>query len=266
MSKERLDELVYRRGLAESREKARRLILAGKVKVAGELGTKAGMLIAEDKDITVEASSPFVSRGGSKLEHALRVFNLNVNGWLAADVGASTGGFTDCLLQNGARKVYALDVGRGQLAWKLRQDSRVIAREQVNVRYLTQLEELVDLVVIDVSFISLQLILPVVANWLREDGKVVALIKPQFEAGKELVGKGGVIRDPEVHRQVLAHLLAWMGSTGWQVRGLTASPLIGPAGNREFLVYLQRGEAADTSQLTIWIDPLISTKHPIGTI
>ncbi len=254
MVKKRLDELVCERGLSESRERARRLILAGEVKVNGQMLTKAGTLVADDSNIEIEAALPFVSRGGIKLDHALRVFHVDVSGMVAADVGASTGGFTDCLLQRGALRVYALDVGRGQLAWKLRQDKRVIVQEHVNVRYLQSLAESIDIAVIDVSFISLKLILPAVASWLQPDSQVIALIKPQFEAGKALVGKGGVVRDPRVHYQVLSDVLSWASSTGWTVCGLTASPICGPAGNREFLVWLTRGMPTESGIVQNWIE------------
>jgi 23S rRNA (cytidine1920-2'-O)/16S rRNA (cytidine1409-2'-O)-methyltransferase len=263
MSRIRLDELVLARGISESREKARRLILAGEVRVNGQVVDKAGAPVPEDARVELEASPPYVSRGGLKLEHALCEFGIDVNGLVAADTGASTGGFTDCLLQHGARRVYALDVGRGQLDWRLRQDPRVVVLEKANARYIAGLAEPVQFVSIDVSFISLKLVLPAVAGWLADGGQVVALIKPQFEVGRSLVGKGGVVRDPQVHRAMLLDLLTWAGETGWTVRGLTASPLLGPAGNREFLAWLVRGAARATHDLGLLVEQAIAGGDPV---
>jgi 23S rRNA (cytidine1920-2'-O)/16S rRNA (cytidine1409-2'-O)-methyltransferase len=239
VSKERLDLLLVQRGLAESRARAQRLIMANKVSVDGIKIDKPGTRVAVDADIAVEQGLPYVSRGGLKLEAALEAFGLVVDGLVAADVGASTGGFTDCLLQHGARRVYAIDVGYGQLAWKLRQDARVVVMERTNARYLEALPEPVDLATVDASFISLKLILPRIRDWLTPDGTIVPLIKPQFEAGRRLVGKGGVVRDPVVHRQVLEDLLAWAQGHGLFAWGLIRSPLQGPAGNVEFLAWLK---------------------------
>ena len=261
MEKKRLDELVFHHGLAESREQARKLIMAGEVRVNGQVMSKPGALVDASSLLEVMTPPPYVSRGGLKLESALGVFQVNVDGMTAADVGASTGGFTDCLLQHGAAKVYALDVGRGQLAWKLRQDPKVVSREQVNVRYLEQLEELVHLVVIDVSFISLRLILPVVRRWLLPEGQVIALVKPQFEAGREQVGKGGVVRDKAVHHQVLVDFLGWAGSTGWTVRGLANSPILGQSGNREFFAWLVPGEAIEEDMLLQMVGRVLNTDN-----
>lgn len=258
MSRLRLDELILVRGLTESREKARRLILAGEVRVNGQVMDKAGALVAEGATVELAVSLPFVSRGGLKLEHALRDFSIDVNGMVAADVGASTGGFTDCLLQHGAVRVYALDVGYGQLDWRLRQDPRVIVQEKANARYIVTLAEPIQLVTIDVSFISLRLVLPVVVGWLAPVGQVVALVKPQFEVGRALVGKGGVVRDSQVHRNMLLDLLTWAGETGWVLRGLTASPLLGPAGNREFLAWLDRGAALAVDELIIKVEQALA--------
>lgn len=239
--RERLDVLVVERGLAESRARAQRLIRAGQVRVADQVADKPGTRVAVDADIAVAARPPFVSRGGEKLEAALSRFGLDVTGAVAADVGASTGGFTDCLLQRGARHVYAIDVGYGQLAWRLRNDPRVTVMERTNARYLESLPELVDLVTADVSFISLDLILPAAVRWLQPDGQIAALIKPQFEAGRREVGKGGVVRDPQVHRAVLERVLNGAVDLGLGLRGLMVSPLRGPAGNVEFLGWWRLG-------------------------
>jgi 23S rRNA (cytidine1920-2'-O)/16S rRNA (cytidine1409-2'-O)-methyltransferase len=250
--KKRLDVLLVERGLAESRALAQRLIRAGQVRVTGQVADKPGVQVTTGLEITVQARPRFVSRGGKKLEAALVDFGLDVSGAVAADVGASTGGFTDCLLQHGARRVYAIDVGYGQLAWRLRNDARVVVVERTNVRYLESLPELVDLITADVSFISLRLVFPVVIHWLRSssrslpsegdaDGGVVALIKPQFEAGRREVGKGGVVRDPSVHRRVLARVLSVAEELGLGLCGLMPSPLRGPAGNVEFLGWWQLG-------------------------
>jgi 23S rRNA (cytidine1920-2'-O)/16S rRNA (cytidine1409-2'-O)-methyltransferase len=239
--KKRLDVLLVERGLVESREQGKRLIMAGQVLVDGQVVDKAGMQVAGGADIRLRAKPPYVSRGGLKLEAALDSFAVQVAGVVAADVGASTGGFTDCLLQRGARKVYAIDVGYGQLAWRLRQHPRVVVMERINVRYLESLPEPIDLAAVDVSFISLELVLPGVIGWLKPAGDIIVLIKPQFEAGRAEVGKGGVVKDPEVHRAVLRKILGWALDHGLAVRGLIASPLKGPAGNVEFLAHLSKG-------------------------
>jgi 23S rRNA (cytidine1920-2'-O)/16S rRNA (cytidine1409-2'-O)-methyltransferase len=241
MDKVRLDVLLVKRGLVSSRETGRRMIMAGQVRVAGELSDKPGRRVSMDAVVTVDTGPPYVSRGGQKLEAALDRFQLKVDGWVVADVGASTGGFTDCLLQRGAGRVYAIDVGYGQLAWTLRQDPRVVVMERTNARYLETLPETVDLVTIDASFISLKLLLPTVTGWLRDKGHAIPLIKPQFEAGRRQVRKGGVVRDPAVHRQVLMDLLTWAETQNWGVGGLIPSPLRGPAGNVEFLAKLRLG-------------------------
>lgn len=241
VSKKRLDVLLVERGLVESRERGKRLIMAGEVLVDGRVFDKPGMRVAGGADIRLSAKPPYVSRGGRKLEAALDSFDVRVAGAVAADVGASTGGFTDCLLQRGASKVYAIDVGYGQLAWRLRQHPRVVVMERTNARYLASLPEPIDLATVDVSFISLELVLPRVVNWLKPAGDIIALIKPQFEAGREEVGKGGVVKDPQVHRAVLDKILAWALDHGLAVRGLIASPLTGPAGNVEFLAHLSKG-------------------------
>ncbi len=236
--KQRLDLLVLARGLAPSREKARGLIMAGEVLVDGAPADKPGMPVRPDADIVVKARPRYVSRGGDKLAGALAAFPVPVAGATCADVGASTGGFTDCLLQNGAARVYAIDVGYGQIAYSLRTDERVVTLERTNVRYLDTLPEPVSLVVMDASFISLRLLLPVVQNWLSRSASIIPLIKPQFEAGPHDVGRGGVVRDPTVHRRVLVEVLTFAQSLGLTVNGLIRSPLKGPAGNIEFLAWL----------------------------
>jgi 23S rRNA (cytidine1920-2'-O)/16S rRNA (cytidine1409-2'-O)-methyltransferase len=239
-SKARLDALLVERGLAESREKAQALVLAGEVDVGGRLAAKPGQLVASDAELAVRARPPYVGRGGLKLERALDTFSLDVRGLVVVDVGASTGGFTDCLLQRGAARVYAIDVGQNQLDWRLRSDPRVVVMERTNVRFLSGLPETPGALVADVSFISLKLALPPVVRLLPPSGWVVALVKPQFEAGRELVGKGGVVRDPAVHRLVLGDVLAWAVEVGLSVRGAIPSPIRGPAGNVEFLAYFAR--------------------------
>jgi 23S rRNA (cytidine1920-2'-O)/16S rRNA (cytidine1409-2'-O)-methyltransferase len=251
MEKERLDRLMQARGLVSSREQARRLIMAGEVLVNGEKVDKPGAQLDSEARLEVKERPRYVSRGGLKLEAALRTFAVPVDGMVAADVGASTGGFTDCLLQHGAIRVYAIDVGYGQLAWGLRQDPRVIVMERTNARYLTVLPEVVDLATIDVSFISLKLVIPPVLRWTKEAARIVALIKPQFEAGRSEVGRKGVVRDRLVHRAVLLDLTTWAQEHGLSVLGLIPSPLEGPAGNIEFLMHLQSGSAemADVREL-----------------
>jgi 23S rRNA (cytidine1920-2'-O)/16S rRNA (cytidine1409-2'-O)-methyltransferase len=254
MTKKRLDIILVEQELADSRQRAQRLIMAGQVMVDGRVVDKSGTRISQEADITLKATLPYVSRGGLKLEAALDRFAIEATGMIAADVGASTGGFTDCLLQHGASKVYAIDVGYGQLAWRLRQDPRVIVMERVNARYLEGLPEPVDLATVDVSFISLELVLPAIIGFLKSNGDIVALIKPQFEAGRKQVGKGGIVRDPAVHRAVLRKVLLWAEEHGLKVRGLIASPLKGAAGNVEFLAHLfhqDRPVVAEDSRLDI---------------
>ena len=235
IEKLRLDALVAERGLADSRELARRLIMEGNVSVGGQMIDKPGTRVRADAEIAVRALPRFVSRGGEKLDAALTAFDVAVKGLICVDVGASTGGFTDCLLQRGAERVYAIDVGYGQLDYRLRQDPRGIMMERTNARYVEALPEQPQLAVIDASFISLRLLLPVVKGWLAERAQVVALIKPQFEAGREKVGKGGVVKDQTVHVEVLRVVLTAAQADGFTVRGLIRSPLKGPAGNIEFL-------------------------------
>jgi len=240
MPKVRVDVLLVGRGLAESRAQAQRLVMAGMVRLDGQVVLKPGVSIQEYARLEVDQGPPFVSRGGEKLQAALATFALDVSGRVCADVGASTGGFTDCLLQHGARRVYAIDVGQGILHWKLRQDLRVVVMERTNARHVERLPEPVSLVTIDASFISLKILLPVVKGWgMGGRGEVIALIKPQFEAGRAAVARGeGVIRDPAIHRQVLQDMLAFAQLTGYGVRGLIRSPLLGPKGNAEFLAWL----------------------------
>ena len=258
--RQRLDSLLVERGLVESREKARALIMAGAVLVDGEPLTKPGHAVAIDACLRLREELPYVSRGGLKLAAALDAFAVDPMGMLAVDVGASTGGFTDCLLQRGAAHVIAIDVGYGQLAWKLRQDSRVTTVERTNVRTLHALpgNTLADLAVIDVSFIGLELVLPVVARFLRPGGQVIALIKPQFEAGRAQVGKGGVVKDAAVHRRVLERVLGWAASNGWSFQGLIRSPITGPKGNIEFLCHLVRNDLGVSSELDEIIQKVLS--------
>lgn len=241
MSKIRLDQLLVARGLCASREQAQRLILSGAVLVNDAPATKSGQQVATEADVRLRETLRYVSRGGEKLEAALVAFGIEPAGWVCADVGASTGGFTDVLLQRGAGRVYAIDVGYGQLHWRLRQDPRVIVLERTNARYLDALPESVALATIDASFISLRLLLPAVRRWLvpaKPGGQIVALVKPQFEAGREQIDKGGVVRDPKIHRRVLNELLVWAEAEGLSPQGLIPSPLLGPKGNREFLLWL----------------------------
>ena len=243
-NKERLDLALVRRGLAPSRERARALIMAGQVYLGDRQVDKPGMLVPFDAQYRIAGENgelKYVSRGGLKLEKALQTFALDPDGLVALDIGASTGGFTDCLLQHGARRVYAIDVGRGQLAWTLRNDPRVVVMEHTNMRLVTSLPEPIQCAVIDVSFISLRLILPPLVPLLTPDAWVVALVKPQFEAGKAEVDRGaGVISDPAVHTRVVEELQVWIdGHTPLRVRGVTDSPIYGREGNREFLFYLR---------------------------
>lgn len=255
--RQRLDILVHQRGLAPSREKARAMIMAGEVIVADRVIDKPGTQIDTAAEITIKCKARFVSRGGDKLAGALDDFQLNVSERVCADVGASTGGFTDCLLQNGAARVYAIDVGYGQLDYTLRQDARVIVMERTNARYLTELPERINLAVVDASFISLRLLLPAIKGWLLSPADVITLIKPQFEAGKRDVDKGGVVKDSAIHARVLEEILTFAHEKGFVIRGLTTSPIKGPAGNIEFLAWLGWGENADTPAPSI--DALVET-------
>ena len=243
MPKTRLDVLLTERGLAPSRERAKALVMAGIVYAGGVKIEKAGDMVASDAVIEVRGEDiPYVSRGGLKLQKAITAHNLDLTGAVCADIGASTGGFTDCMLQHGARRVYAVDVGYGQLAWKLRTDERVVNLERTNIRYVTeeQIPEPLDFGSIDVSFISLSLVLPVLYRLLRDGGEGVCLVKPQFEAGKGKVGKKGVVREPEIHLEVLKKIFAFCGEIGFCVKGIHFSPLKGPEGNIEYLFYFKK--------------------------
>ena len=254
--KKRLDVLLTERGHAENRTKAQAIIMSGLVYVNGQKADKPGVSYEETVDIEVRTGAcPYVSRGGLKLEKALRDFGVDPTGFVCSDSGASTGGFTDCLLQQGASKVFAIDVGYGQLDWKIRSDPRVVVMERTNVRYVTpeQLGEPLDLSVVDVSFISLKIVLPVIKTFLKQTGQVLCLIKPQFEAGKEKVGKKGVVRDPQTHKEVLDNFVALANELEFNILGLTFSPVKGPDGNIEFLGHLtladKTGIVPDTEEV-----------------
>ena len=240
-SKQRLDTLLVDRGLVESRQRAQARILAGEVSVDGNKVTKAGTQVPIGSKITIaDTSLAYVSRGGLKLEEAFRVFNIDVRGLACLDVGASTGGFTDCLLKHGAGHVTAIDVGYGQLHWKIRSDPRVTVLERTNIRYLaaTALPSSADLVCVDVSFISLKIVVPAVLKLLKRPGQIICLVKPQFEVGRGLVGKGGVVRDPTLHQQVVEDLSTTFQKLNLSVAGVIPSPILGPKGNKEFLMHL----------------------------
>lgn len=253
MPRQRLDQVLVSRGLAETRARAQALIMAGQVLVNGQVQTKAGTLIADDASVEVRTGLPYVSRGGFKLAHALDQFTLDPTGVTALDVGASTGGFTDVLLQRGAGRVFAVDVGYGILDHRLRNDPRVVALERTNIRHLTALpaNTLADCAVIDVSFISLRLVLPAVQRLVNPTGWIIALIKPQFEAGPKHVGKGGVVRDPAVHAQVIRDILGFARDCGLNPAALTRSPITGPAGNVEFLALFHPARPALDSERAI---------------
>ena len=244
--KERLDILLVKRNLASSREKAKAVIMAGDVYVDGEREDKAGTPVSETARIEVRGNAlPYVSRGGLKLEKALAVFDVSVEGKVCTDVGSSTGGFTDCMLQNGARKVFAIDVGRGQLDWKLRQDPRVVCMEKTNIRYVKpeDIGEPIDFYSIDVSFISLTKVLGPIRDYLKKDGEIVALVKPQFEAGREKVGKKGVVREQKTHREVIHKVVGHACSIGFEIKEIDYSPIKGPEGNIEYLLHMKKGAA-----------------------
>jgi 23S rRNA (cytidine1920-2'-O)/16S rRNA (cytidine1409-2'-O)-methyltransferase len=258
MQKQRLDLLLTEKGMVESRTLAQRLVMAGQVRVDGQVVLKPDMRIDIGAKLIIEHGPRFVSRGGEKLEAAIQAFNLPpLNGQVCVDVGASTGGFTDCLLQHGAARVYAVDVGYGVLHWKLRNDQRVISMERTNARFIEDFPEPIQLVTVDASFISLRILLPVIKKWFKDvDIRIIALIKPQFEAGREDAARGeGVIRDPALHRQVLLNVLDFAVEQGFCVQGLIRSPLVGPKGNAEFLVFLISSEQSQ-SDLESLVDTL----------
>jgi 23S rRNA (cytidine1920-2'-O)/16S rRNA (cytidine1409-2'-O)-methyltransferase len=239
MLKQRLDSLLVARGLVENKSRAQAIIMAGEVTVDGSLMTKAGSPVRPDAEIVLKEKMPYVSRGGLKLEHALNEFGISVSGLTCLDVGASTGGFTDCLLQHGAERVYALDVGHGQIDYRLRQDHRVAVMEKVNAHYPFELPAIVGLATMDVSFISVTMVIPNILPHLAPDGGIVVLFKPQFEADRKDVGKGGVIRDPTVHARCIGRFITWMNLNSWSLLNLAASPVQGADGNREFLMHIR---------------------------
>lgn len=256
MKKERLDVLLVEKGFFDSREKAKRNIMSGTVFVEGQRSDKAGMKVDQEASIEVKGKAlPFVSRGGLKLEKAADEFSLDFKNKTCIDIGSSTGGFTDCMLQKGAAKVYSIDVGYGQLDYRLRQDSRVVVMERTNIRNVTlpDIEEKVDFISVDVSFISLKLVLPVAKKLLKDSGSMVVLIKPQFEAGREKVGKNGVIRDPKIHKEVLIKVLHFINEEEMGIEQLSFSPIKGPKGNMEFLAYLK-------NKHTPWNDETVETE------
>ena len=262
--KKRLDMLLVERGLQESRQKAQATIMSGLVFVKGQRAEKPGTAYPSDAEIEVRGKAlAYVSRGGLKLEKAMAVFPIDLNGMVCGDIGASTGGFTECMLQNGAVKVYAVDVGYGQLAWKLRSDVRVVCLERTNARYLTheQVPDELDFASVDVSFISLKLILPALRGLLKQSGRAVCLVKPQFEAGREKVGKKGVVRDPAVHREVLEHFLMHAKESDFTVLGLTYSPVRGPEGNIEYLGFLQCGASGEETAFDL--RALVDESHEV---
>lgn len=266
--KERLDVLLVSQGLAASREKAKAIIMSGNVLVNGQREDKAGTMIDVKAEITVKGGQlKYVSRGGLKLEKAMSHFDLTLESRVCMDVGASTGGFTDCMLQNGAVKVYSVDVGHGQLDWKLRNDPRVVCMEKTNIRYVTpeQIEEPAAFVSIDVSFISLTKVLPPVRELMTEDGEIVCLIKPQFEAGREKVGKKGVVRDPKVHEEVIEKVIDFAATVGLESRELEFSPIKGPEGNIEYLLHLlKRPDAASVEPFAGNVQEIVAQAH--GTL
>lgn len=260
--KERLDVLIVKKGLAPSREKAKIMIMEGNVFVNHQREDKAGTMISDDAEIEIKGNTlKYVSRGGLKLEKAMHEFGIVLDGKVCMDIGASTGGFTDCMLQNGAAKVYAVDVGYGQFAWKLRTDARVVCMEKTNIRYVTpqDIGEPLDFASVDVSFISLSKVLPAAKELLAEDGEMVCLIKPQFEAGREKVGKKGVVRDAKVHLEVIENVIHMAQELGFGILQLSYSPIKGPEGNIEYLVYIKKNgeeQAAD-----IPMDAIVATAH-----
>lgn len=264
MAKTRLDNLLLARGMAPSREKAKAIILAGEVKVNGLLVDKPGVSFSDEVQITVESNSPkYVSRGGLKLEKAIEEFAIDFKGRTVLDVGASTGGYTDCALQHGARQVFAVDVGYGQLDWTLRNDPRVVCLEKTNIRYFKpeQLGQEVDIITVDVSFISTALVFPVIKDMLTTDGSIISLIKPQFEAGRNKVGKKGVVRDKDVHREVLLKCIASAASENLNCRGITHSPITGPQGNIEFFIHLRKEPIAPDFDIDKKVAMVVDEAH-----
>ncbi len=265
MARYRLDVLLFQRGLAPTREKARALVLAAKVRVNGKIIDKAGTAVAEDAEIILEPNrNKYVSRGGQKLEKALQEFNLEIKNKVVLDIGASTGGFTDCILQHGAARVYAVDVGYGQLDWTLRHDPRVINMEKRNIRNVTlaDIGEKVDLVLIDVSFISVQKILPGIKGLMKDQGEMIVLVKPQFEAGREKVGKRGVVKDPAVHREVLSYIIQAGEKVDLHCAAVGFSPIKGPQGNIEFLVHLLHG-IPGPENIRVLIEKTVADAHAL---
>ena len=265
--KERLDVLLVKRNLAESREKAKAIIMSGNVFVEGQREDKAGTTFSDEVQIEIKGHTlPYVSRGGLKLEKAVANFDVCLEGKVCTDVGASTGGFTDCMLQNGAAKVYSIDVGYGQFAWKLRNDPRVVCLEKTNVRYVTQeqVPDAADFASIDVSFISLTKVLPAVLGVMKEDGQLVCLIKPQFEAGREKVGKNGVVKDIAVHKEVILMIADYAMANGLGVMGLDFSPIKGPKGNIEYLIYLDKKQPGATKEeVHTWVEEIAAKSHEV---
>ena len=262
--KQRLDIYLVENGLVSGRDLAKSLIMEGKVYVNNQKADKAGEQVGEKDKVELRGEPlKYVSRGGLKLEKAISSFAIKLDGLIAMDIGASTGGFTDCMLQNGAAKVYSVDVGYGQLAWKLRTDERVVNMERTNIRYVTleDIGEQLDFASIDVAFISLKLVLPVAANLLSENGKLVALIKPQFEAGREKVGKKGVVREPSVHREVIEEIITFAQNNGFEILGIDFSPIRGPEGNIEYLMYAQKNSQCEIKCFTEEIASLVEKSH-----
>ena len=262
--KQRLDIYLVENGLVSGRDLAKSLIMEGKVYVNNQKADKAGEQVSEKDKVELRGEVlKYVSRGGLKLEKAMNTFSIKLDGLVAMDIGASTGGFTDCMLQNGAAKVYSVDVGYGQLAWKLRTDERVVNMERTNIRYVTKedIGEELDFASIDVAFISLKLVLPVAANLLRENGELVALIKPQFEAGREKVGKKGVVRDPSVHREVIEEVTVFAQNNGLEILGIDFSPIRGPEGNIEYLMYVRKNSQTEIKDFTEEIASLVEKSH-----
>lgn len=261
----RLDVLLTEKKLVQSRERAKALIMAGQVYIDNQKCDKAGLMVSEDTVVEIRGETlKYVSRGGLKLEKAMLEFPISLEGKTAMDIGASTGGFTDCMLQNGAKKVFSVDVGYGQFAWKLRQDPRVVNMERTNIRYVSRddIGEAIDFASIDVSFISLKLVLPVAHELLSDNGELVALIKPQFEAGRDQVGKKGVVRDPKVHKQVIETILSFAREIGFYVAGLSFSPIKGPEGNIEYLAYLKKTPCNDIIDDSV-INSVVKESHGI---